>query len=69
MSNRELLATALEETVQSDGEARMLAQYKEQIQKVSQEQQKLGQLKKEATMKTIYIDADYLCHASAFSLP
>ena len=47
----------------------MLAQYKEQIQKVSQEQQKLGQLKKEATMKTIYIDADYLCHASAFSLP
>lgn len=47
MSNRELLANALEETVQSDGEARMLAQYKEQIQKVSQEQQKLGQLKKQ----------------------
>ena len=47
MSNRELLANALEETVQTEVEARRLSQYKEQIQKVSQEQKKLGDLKKQ----------------------
>lgn len=45
MSNRQLLANALESAVQHEVEAKKMQQYKEKIQQVSEEQKHLGALK------------------------